>query len=191
MINKYVRIIALVLAVVWMFRIFSFSSDDAEESGMTSRSMSYNLIEKVSRHLGLGWDEDKIEAVSKPAEKIIRKVAHMYEYAVLSLLLGIAADAWRYMKFWEGDPRGARRLKRMGIVAGICLIYAFSDEFHQLFVDGRSGEIRDVMLDFGGVLIAQILAALCVFLYFRKRRPAMLTGSDNAPEEIKVESDIH
>ncbi len=33
-----------------------------------------------------------------------------------------------------------------------CLIYAIGDEFHQLFVDGRGGQTRDVLIDFAGAL---------------------------------------
>ena len=176
-----IRIIAAILAVLWMIRIFDFSSEDAEESGSVSRSMSYNLIEKISRHLDLGWDEEKIEAVAGPVEKYLRKVAHMYEYAVMSILWCIALDAWKYVgvpshhQSPDADDRGkqSERIKRFirpGIVLLICLIYAVSDEFHQIFVDGRSGEIRDVCLDFGGALIGMLLGAFIVFIYRRRRR---------------------
>ncbi len=37
------------------------------------------------------------------------------------------------------------------------LIYAFTDEIHQLFVPGRTGSLRDVSIDFSGMLIAAIL----------------------------------
>ncbi len=39
----------------------------------------------------------------------------------------------------------------------ICLIYGATDEFHQTFVDGRSGEVRDVLVDTLGALIAIVL----------------------------------
>ena len=174
-----IRIIAAILAVVWMIRIFDFSSADADVSGSVSRSMSYNLIEKISRHLNLGWDEEKIESVAGPVEKYLRKAAHMYEYAVMSILWCIALDAWKYVGIqshpepYSGDRRKrsgrSRRFIRPGIVLLICLIYAVSDEFHQIFVDGRSGEIRDVCLDFGGAIIGVLLGALIVFIYRRRK----------------------
>ena len=179
-IHIIIRIIAAILAVLWMIRIFDFSSEDADVSGSVSRSMSYNLIEKISRHLDLGWDEDKIEAVAGPVEKYLRKAAHMYEYAVMSILWCIALDAWKYVgvpphhQSPDSGDRGKRsekikRFIRPGIVLLICLIYAVSDEFHQIFVDGRSGEIRDVCLDFGGALIGMLFGALIVFLYRRRK----------------------
>ena len=39
----------------------------------------------------------------------------------------------------------------------ICLIYAFSDEIHQLFVLGRSGEFRDVLIDFCGSILGYFI----------------------------------
>ena len=42
-------------------------------------------------------------------------------------------------------------------------LYACSDEFHQLFITGRSGEFRDVMIDtIGGFIGSTIL-----YLYHR------------------------
>ena len=178
-IHIIIRIIAAILAVLWMIRIFDFSAADASVSGTVSRSMSYNLIEKISRHLDLGWDEEKIEAVAGPVEKYLRKAAHMYEYAVMSVLWCIALDAWKYVGVAvhpepDTDDRrkhpGIKEFIRPGIVLFVCLIYAVSDEFHQIFVDGRSGEIRDVCLDFGGAVIGVLLGAFIVFIYRRRRQ---------------------
>ena len=35
----------------------------------------------------------------------------------------------------------------------VCLFYASTDEFHQLFVSGRSGEVTDVILDTFGSFV--------------------------------------
>ena len=37
--------------------------------------------------------------------------------------------------------------KKVLISIGLAFIYACSDEIHQLFVGGRSGEFRDVLID--------------------------------------------
>jgi VanZ family protein len=39
----------------------------------------------------------------------------------------------------------------------ICYLYALSDEFHQLFVIGRSGEFKDVIIDTLGSILAIII----------------------------------
>jgi len=71
----------------------------------------------------------------------VRKAAHMTEYAILALLLlgTITKD----------------RITRKQLLAVICLVaaYAATDEYHQLFVPGRSGQVRDVVIDtVGGTL---------------------------------------
>ena len=39
----------------------------------------------------------------------------------------------------------------------ICVIYAISDEIHQLFVPGRAGQVRDVLIDSAGSLLGIII----------------------------------
>ena len=90
---------------------------------------------------------------------ILRKAAHMCEYAVLFLLLW---NALAQLKLRE------RTSLLLGAFLAVC--YAASDEFHQTFVPGRSGEPRDVAIDACGVIIA-----LLALTYVRRRlarRPA-------------------
>jgi len=74
---------------------------------------------------------------------ILRKLAHMTEYALLTLLW-----AW-----------ALRPVTRWNVVAAalIAVAYAASDEFHQTFVEGRSGAASDVLVDSVGVVIALAL----------------------------------
>jgi VanZ family protein len=67
---------------------------------------------------------------------VVRKCAHVAEYAVL---------AW----FWFRSIRApGERVGRSVVVAcGLTLIYAMSDEWHQSFIPERSGAWSDVLLD--------------------------------------------
>ena len=82
---------------------------------------------------------------------IIRKCAHLTEYAVLALLV------WRALRKplrkenrpWDwADARFA--------VLFVAL-YAASDEFHQLFVPNREGRVTDVLIDTSGGIIGLCL----------------------------------
>ena len=84
-----------------------------------------------------------------------RKVAHVTEYAVLTALW------WRALR-----ALGASR-PLAGAVA-IALLYAASDEFHQTFVDGRTGTPVDVLIDSAGMAIA----ALVIYARRRRRGPS-------------------
>ncbi|HTY54819.1 MAG TPA: VanZ family protein, partial [Candidatus Binataceae bacterium] len=73
---------------------------------------------------------------------VVRKMAHITEYAVLFLLLV------------RGPMRG-----RPAIALAICLAYAFLDEGHQIFVPSRTPALHDVALDFSGALVASLIMA--------------------------------
>ena len=70
---------------------------------------------------------------------ILRKLAHMTEFGLLALL------------WW-------RALGNRNAAVVIALLYAVSDEWHQSFVEGRHGNVTDVLIDAVGVAIAVALA---------------------------------
>jgi VanZ family protein len=74
---------------------------------------------------------------------LARKSAHMAEYAVLYLLVRNA-------------------FRRGGLLELIlCVFYAMTDEFHQIFVAGRSASLSDVMIDSSGAAIMWAIISLC------------------------------
>lgn len=64
---------------------------------------------------------------------IVRKIAHYSEYFILGLLLLINVNKSYY-----------------SLIIG--LIYAITDEIHQYFVPGRVFALKDILIDFSGVL---------------------------------------
>lgn len=75
---------------------------------------------------------------------ILRKCAHMTEYA---LLVGLTLRAMKAFYPSKSD------LKLLLWSITLCLLYACSDEFHQSFVAGRAGSVVDILVDFSGMLI--------------------------------------
>ena len=71
-------------------------------------------------------------------DTILRKIAHVTEYAILGALL-------------------TRAVRRPGLALALAVAYAASDEVHQLFVEGRHGSPLDVLIDTAGAL-AGVLA---------------------------------
>lgn len=90
---------------------------------------------------------------------ILRKCAHVFEYAVLGLLL---VNAWR--KTWQTVP--SRRAVGWCIALGI--LYAASDEFHQSFVPGRGPSVLDVTIDSFGVVLGA--AGFMILLELKKSK---------------------
>jgi VanZ family protein len=82
---------------------------------------------------------------------IVRKIAHLSEYAILGLL---AARAF------ITSSRGALRSLWFLFSLLLVIVYALSDEYHQSFVPARTGSIYDSLIDMTGGLIGLLLVAL-------------------------------
>lgn len=77
---------------------------------------------------------------------ILRKIAHILEYAVLTFLL------------FRAIKTGRLNTKRAIIYSVIfSLFYALSDEYHQTLVIGREGSLKDVGIDSIGIILTSIL----------------------------------
>lgn len=154
--NKRRRIF-LVLAIFWMILIFGFSSRDGdlsgEDSGRVGRLVGEWFVPGFDE-----WSEAKQNAFVDKVDFPIRKTAHATEYAVLGIFISGAV--------YEADRR---KKYTLGIPWLLGTLYAGTDEFHQLFVPGRSGQIRDVVIDSCGVL-AGVLIAGCVTNHKKKVR---------------------
>lgn len=82
---------------------------------------------------------------------ILRKCAHVGEYAVLGLLLLRAATL---------TPNFKRSIPiRYLSVLGVCLFVAATDEFHQTFVASRGASATDVMIDSVGSIVGLLIGA--------------------------------
>jgi VanZ family protein len=92
------------------------------------------------------------------AGKLMRKSAHFIAYLVLGFLVSHAM---------KNEDSTATAWKRRGTSLLLCVAYAISDEFHQVFVPGRGPLLKDVLIDGSG-------AALGVLLYVGAREVWML-----------------
>jgi len=81
-------------------------------------------------------------------EVILRKIAHVTEYLVLTLCCIRAMRGFGV----GGTLRGA-----VAAGVGLALAYAATDELHQTFVGGRHGTPVDVLIDSIGMAIAALV----------------------------------
>lgn len=137
--------------------IFFFSAQPAVESAELSAGTVDWVISYFSEIPVLRTLEEK-----GILEFLVRKLAHAAEYGVLGILLGCTIF---FHKSWNA--------KWQFKTLGLCCFYACSDEFHQLFVPGRSGQIRDVGIDTAGAFCAVLVLWLFFVLvqrYFLRQR---------------------
>jgi VanZ family protein len=139
-------------ALIWMALIFSASSD------ANSFAHSSHIIGPLLHWLFPQMPDDTLHLIVL----LVRKCAHLTEYAVLALLL------WRALrKPMKNDPRPwIWREARLALL--IVALYAASDEFHQSFVPTRTAQVSDVFIDTAGG--AASLLALWIIGRWRKHR---------------------
>ena len=143
------RFLYLIPVIIWMIFIFYMSGKTGQESSGQSGKISLfitDLLEKVRQD-----SPQEMQNLQDILELVIRKAAHMTEYAILFLLSYLAT-----VKISMSQSRFHNR----SIAVLISLLYACSDEMHQLLVPGRSGKMIDVGIDMAGVLIVLICMIL-------------------------------
>ena len=153
--------IFLVLAIIWMLVISAFSSRtgdlSATDSGRIGRLIGQVLVPGFE-----DWSEEKQDQFAEKVDYPVRKTAHATEYAILGMLLVVA---------YTDKEKG--RFVRLLIPWFIGTIYAATDEIHQLFVPGRSGQISDVCLDSIGVLIGVSLLWVITEIKWKKEKRSL------------------
>lgn len=90
---------------------------------------------------------------------LVRKAAHCLEFMGLAALIFNAI----YRSFGYFRPY---------LTFALTALYAASDEIHQLFVEGRSGQLSDVLIDCVGAAAGVLLlcAAVNAWSYIKGRR---------------------
>lgn len=157
--------IMLLLSVLWMVVIFAFSAEPDTQSQKMSSGVSYQIVRVIDYVTGSEWSEAQKEQYAQKIDYPVRKMAHMSEYAILTLLL-----------FGSMAYRNERKKYVMPLV--ITFLYACTDEFHQIFVQGRAGRFSDVLIDTaGGALMTLLMVGVAVLSHkkynnkkFKKRK---------------------
>lgn len=99
-------------------------------------------------------------------ENMIRKTAHFMEYAILGALLAVTVYLYVCRK-----PRKVRFV--VLITPPIGAIVAVCDELIQTIPAGRSCEVRDMLIDFCGVLFSTLIVTLIISIIEKRRQKRM------------------
>lgn len=142
-------------AAAVMCMIFCFSHMKAGASSYLSGGITECVLTFFGTH-GAAWLLDSPKAFDT-AEYLIRKCAHASEYALLGVTFVIP------LKFHVG--LAGKKLACVSVLAAI--VYACTDEIHQLFITGRSGQLSDVGIDSLGACIGVLLCMLILQIVHR------------------------
>ncbi len=130
------KILSYIAVILWMALIFKLSAQPAVQSGKLSTGItkaSINAIEQVK-------PDAKFNIVK--LDSMVRKNAHFFIYLVLGILTVNALKV-----------SGVNRLQCIVFALLISILYAVSDEVHQIFVPGRGALIKDVFIDSAGAAV--------------------------------------
>lgn len=147
MTSKGKKVFHIVLTIAIMVFIFIQSALTADLSMHES-----NVIVK--------WLSSFLHIHPETLSFIVRKCAHFLEYLILGISMIISV---RDLSSWNRWKSGTMALL-------ICAVYAATDELHQMFVQGRSCEVRDILIDSLGALTGILLACLISVLRAKKKQ---------------------
>lgn len=139
------QIVMTLLTVMCMVVIFLFSADPANESSQKSLGIGYAIAEVFVSEFDT-WEPQRQQEFVEGIEYPIRKGGHATEYAILGFLLIATLYSWN-------TNAHQRKWMWIAIALGSAILYATSDEIHQLFVPGRSCQVTDVLIDGIGALL--------------------------------------
>lgn len=157
--KNWKKVVSVLAVIGWMCMIFHYSDQPGAESTKISDTVCYRIINTIDSWFSQGFTSAQKEAYAEAITYPVRKAAHMTEYAVLAvLILNVLHQFLRHMH---------RRSYYFLAQAGASL-YAATDEFHQRFVPGRSGNLTDVGIDSVGAVVA-LLIVFCIIKQYKKR----------------------
>ncbi|MGV8147176.1 MAG: VanZ family protein [Alkaliphilus sp.] len=129
--------ISWLAVLLWMALIFNLSSQPANQSNKLSEGVTKIIVDTVERVApSTDFDLSRLN-------HIVRKNAHFFAYLVLSLLVMNAVRR-----------TGGNDIK---LTLLICVLYAISDETHQIFVPGRSAQVSDILIDGVGAVVGIVM----------------------------------
>ena len=138
-------VIKYIFVAVWILVIFLMSNEIAG----TSSSRSDEIVRSI-QSVGINTPEGILTF-------IVRKAAHISAYFVLGILIYNLLKEYRL------------RIKHLVLASiALAMLYACTDELHQMFVPGRSGEVRDVLIDTAGAAAGVGMYAAVVHKLYKK-----------------------
>lgn len=139
------KVIYWSLLIGWMILIFVMSNQPAK----VSDSQSIGVLDLF---LKLGININGV--FGNLANFVVRKCAHFLEYMILALF------AFNVFKLYFN-------IKQISFITIVFVfLYACSDEVHQLFVLGREGAIRDVIIDTCGGIVLVLISSYNLYKKF-------------------------
>lgn len=160
--------ILIVIAIIWGIVIYKLSDMNTNNSNGKSTSIISMFIEdtlEFTNEFGITSStpsDSKLEHASQLLNAPLRKVAHASVYFILAffimLIINLSFNNQKYVVSFL-------------ITITLIIVFASLDEFHQTFVDGRTGQLMDIFIDNMG--------AICGCLFYTTYYIAYMIGKQS------------
>lgn len=162
---KTKKIISFIVVLLWMGTVFYFSHQPGVGSSNTSKTVATKIVQIIDYKEKMG-QEQRNEMINK-VDPYLRKIAHYSIYLVGGFII---ANAMRNKTTKEG--------KLILSAGAIGVMYAITDEIHQLYIAGRSGRLVDILIDSLGVFTGVVLFLILSILVQRIKNRKMKTKGE-------------
>lgn len=129
-------IISAAIVLATLAALFVFSGQDSEESNQVSGV----VVDFVMKLFNMSDDTETVNTVTL----VVRKLAHFTIFAVLGASLYAFTSSLLLLRPYIST-----------LIIGLCA--AIINELQQLTSEGRTASIRDVAIDFSGVVVGSLI----------------------------------
>lgn len=145
--------ILIIIALIWLYLMFSLSSADGQEN----KGQSMKIAQKVCEII---YNDSMAPQLDK-VHFLIRKLAHVFLYSGLGMIVVLLIDSILYMikNFYNGF---------FAII--ICTAISFIDEWHKIAIPGRHFDIVDVTINIVSSIIAILFIQMIVSMVQNAKR---------------------
>lgn len=162
-----IRYILIICIIILCCTIFNFSAQQGTTSSGTSGKVASFLLDIFAN----GKEMSEVEKLQQIEilQPFVRKGAHFSIYMLLGILTMCCAQTFKWCKVYKFD-----------VSVMFAFLYACTDEFHQLFVPGRSGQFVDVCLDTVGATSGIAIIILISYIINKIKN-----RNDNKPKVLE------
>lgn len=144
------KYIYMILTLLWMGMIFFFSM----QNGRESKSLTVKSIDTFVSISPIKENTKKKNIMIDLLINPVRKCAHFLEFMILGVLILLC--------IWE--TKKSNHSVKIAFI--LCLLYACTDEFHQLFIPNRTARVLDIFIDTLGALTGILLVE---YMYLKSK----------------------
>lgn len=144
----------IILSIGWVILVFALSNQTKRTSESLSMKVTNLVIKMMPEERQIEYEESYTKTMG--LNVLIRKITHFMLYLSGGVVITMFVTMSKMSMF---------KIVCVSTVFGV--LYACTDEMHQLFIQGRGAEVRDVLIDGMGFIFGEIIV---IMICIRKKK---------------------